>query len=115
MSTQRGQKTLDALARLSTKIDVDVSLFKEATTDDMHELPEDIQETIYLRTAALEETKTHLAAIANLLDKERFEELAKGADADEIRRDLSSIVQRGLEDDLIWLHGDENHGLQTVN
>ena len=81
----------------------------------MSELPEDIQETIYLRAAALEETQTHLQAIANLLDKDRFEELAKGADADEIRRDLATIVQRGLEDDQVWLHGEENLGSQSVN
>jgi len=115
MKTKRGQNTLDALARIATRIDIAVCLFKEATPDDLSELPEDIQETIYLRIAALEETKTHLAAIANLLDKERFEELTKGADADEIRRGLASIVQRGLEDDLVWLHGDENFGPQTVN
>lgn len=115
MNTIRGKNTLDALARLSAKIDIAVYLFKESTPEDMGELPKDIQETIYLRVAALEDTKTHFNAIVNLLDKERFEELAKNAKPDEIKSDLASILQSGLEDDMIWLHGEENYNPQSVN
>lgn len=66
MSAKRGQKTLDALARLSTKIDVAICLLKEVRQYDMNKYPDDVQESVIMRIAVLEETKTHLKSIADL-------------------------------------------------